>query len=237
MDWTAEFQAGGHNRASPAATCAANGDGSGEVTGSSPPLTPGGSTDGGGSASSAASGDRASEVELIGIREALCWEYMSATCKAAACERLHPHLDGTPICGRHATSLLGLWGRKQRPDCLGDCGKAHPSASELEAALHAAMRAGHRLHKHVHAPPAFAAAHDVSTHLCRPTVESLFVVPNAVSVAAADASLRARAPVPLRVAVDVGFDSVMSLAERKSLATQLGICYGLASQVDAQPHI
>ena len=157
---------------------------------------------------------------------------MGEGCSELACARLHPRHAGLPVCGRHATSLLGLWGRRQRPECIGSCGKAHPTAAELESSLVAALPEGSRLHAHVLSPPRFGDDSEGAA-----TSSSLYVVPRDVLPAEADAALAARAPVALRVAIDVGYDAHMSNSERKSLATQCGLCHGIAAQAEHRPHV
>ena len=44
-------------------------------------------------------------------------------------------------------------------------------------------------------------------------------------------------PMALRVAIDVGFDGIMSEGERKSLATQCGLCHGIACEAENRPHV
>ena len=63
------------------------------------------------------------------------------------------------------------------------------------------------------------------------------MVPSELTLAAAEAALDARAPMPLRVAIDAGYDELMSEGERKSLATQCGLCHGIASQAEHRPHV
>ena len=174
---------------------------------------------------------KVAQRELVPIRDALCWDAMADGCSSAACGLLHPRHAGTTVCGRHATSVLGLWGRRRRPPCPGDCGKAHPTASELEAALSDALPEDSRLHVHIDSPPCFEGSepHGGTRHL--------YVAPSNVSPAEADGALAARAPMALRVAIDVGFDRVMSEGERKSLATQCGLCHGIASQAEHRPHV
>ena len=41
----------------------------------------------------------------------------------------------------------------------------------------------------------------------------------------------------LRVAIDVGYDDIMTEGERKSLATQCGLCHGITSQAEHRPHV
>ena len=188
---------------------------------------------------------------LVAVRDAVCWDSLAAGCTApkGACTRLHPMHAGTPVCGRHATSLLGLWGRRQRPPCMGGCGKAHPSLGELKAALRAALPAGSRLHEHVQPPPpclgrAESARNNgsgASAGGCDNGVgtgiHSLYVAPSDFEPAAINEALAAQAPMPLRVAIDVGFDEIMSEGERKSLATQCGLMHGIASQADVRQHV
>lgn len=172
----------------------------------------------------------ACEGSLVPLRDALCWDSLGEGCNAAACERLHPVHAGSPVCGRHATSLLALWGRRRRPPCQGDCGKAHPSANQLEAALCAALPDGSRLHAHVRKAPSFSGEFTDG-------IRSLYVVPRGVPQAEVDASLDARAPMALRVALDLGFDRLMSGGERRSLATQCGFCHGTASLAEHRDHV
>lgn len=180
--------------------------------------------------------------ELVAIRDAICWDYLAGSCaESAGCSRLHPCHSRTAVCGRHATTLLGLWGRRQRPPCPGDCGKAHPSLADLEVGLAAALPHGSRLHVHTQPPPPSLGAAEPTRRRddggagCGS--RSLYVAPSSLAPEQADAALATRAPMPLRVAIDVGFDDVMSLGERKSLATQCGLCHGIASQADARPHV
>ena len=173
---------------------------------------------------------------------------------AADCAKLHPACDRALVCGRHLTATLGLWGRRRRPPCTGECGKAHPSPRELEDALHAALPAGQRLHEHLRLPPTFEAGGggsagggsagggsadggSVGGGSVGGGSRSLYVVPSSLSPAAAEAALDAQAPVPLRVAIDVGYDEMMSETERKSLATQCSIIYGIAAQAEHRDHV
>ena len=136
------------------------------------------------------------------------------------------------MCGRHATAVLELWGRRRRPLCQGDCGKAHPTLSELEAAIAAAVPRGRWLHAHrVPSAPNFGdePSHDGS--------RNLYVVPSHVTASEADAALDMRAPMTLRVAIDIGYDHLMGEGERKSLASQCGLCHGIASQAEHRPHV
>lgn len=128
------------------------------------------------------------------MRDALCWDFLGGGC-ATTCTRLHPLHVGTPICGRHATEVLGMWGRRRRPPCPGGCGKSHPTAKELEAAIGDAIPAGSRLHAHVLSPPHFGVGEAPGI------TRSLFVAPENLPLADADAVLAARAPMPLRVAI------------------------------------
>ena len=63
------------------------------------------------------------------------------------------------------------------------------------------------------------------------------VSPSSVSSAEVDSALDARSPMALRVAIDVGFDDLMSDGERKSLASQCGLCHSIASQAEHRPHV
>jgi hypothetical protein len=168
--------------------------------------------------------------EFVPLRDALCWDSLADGCSSVQCALLHPRHNGTPVCGKHLTSELVLWGRRRRPPCPGDCAKAHPTRDELEVALHDAIHEGSRLHVHLQSPPRLGCG-------VAQCARSLHVVPSDVSPAEADAALDARAPMALRVAVDVGFDGVMSESERKSLATQCGLCHGIASQAEHRPHV
>ena len=195
--------------------------------------TDGGDDDGGGGGAESSDGahDGDGDVEMVAMREAVCWDSLADGCRADTCTRIHPRHGGVPVCGRHATTLLELWGRRRRPPCPGDCGKGHPTLSELEHALTDALPRGSRLHAHVHCPPCFGDGR------AQGSTRTLYVAPSDVSSEDADAALDARAPMPLRVAIDAGFDAIMSDGERKSLSTQCGLCHGLASLVDHRPHV
>ena len=162
------------------------------------------------------------------LRDALCWD---ENCSNPSCNLVHARSAGVSICGKHLTSELGLWGRRQRPPCDGSCGRPHPPARALEACISAALPAGSRLHARVHTPPSFGAAEAVVA------VRSLHVAPSAVSPAEAEAALAAAAPVPLRVAIDCAYDGVMTETERKSLTTQCSIIHGLREQAEHRPHV
>ena len=196
--------------------------------------------------------DEPATMELLPLRDALCWDsMMDCGCSAAECKRLKPKHSGLPVCGRHVTSIYGLWGRRRRPPCAGDCGYAHPTLIELEAALVSALPVGSRLHVHVQTPPCFDGgkaafvAHGEGHDEPRGEGQgdgrggnrSLYVVPSGASAAEVDAALAKRAPVALRVAIDVGFDDVMSEGERASLATQCCLCHGITSQAEHRPHV
>ena len=181
--------------------------------------------------------------ELVPLRDALCWDSLADGCSSVECQQsasrngsnsselIHwPRHNGKPVCGKHLTSELELWGRRRRPPCPGGCAKAHPTRDELELALNDAIREGSRLHVHLQSPPRLGCG-------AAQCARSLLVVPSDVSPAEADAALNARAPMALRVAVDVGFDGVMSEAERKSLATQCGLCHGIAATAEHRSHV
>lgn len=194
---------------------------SGDVAG--PTISPTSSHD-------AASGRAA--LDLVPLRDAICWSALGSGCTDPECAKLHAIHGGAHVCGRHATTILGLWGRRQRPPCPGQCGKAHPTADELEAALGAALPKGSRLHAHMNFPPRFGC--DSSLGASR----SLYVAsPSKVPPPEVDKELASRAPMALRVAIDVGFDHIMSEGERKSLATQCGLCHGIASEAESRPHV
>ena len=91
--------------------------------------------------------------DLVPLRDALCWASMADGCHDATCTLLQPRCDGTAVCGRHATSVLQLWGRRKRPPCPGDCGQAHPSYGSLVAAICRVLPPGKRLHVHANTPP------------------------------------------------------------------------------------
>jgi len=169
---------------------------------------------------------------LTPMRDALCWDSLSAGgCGAQACCKLKPTHEGRPVCGRHATSLLELWGRRRRPPCAGGCGAAHPTLAELEAAIREALPAGSRMHAREVAPPKLGCGEARGAR-------TLWVVsPSSVSSAEVDSALDARSPMALRVAIDVGFDDLMSDGERKSLASQCGLCHSIASQAEHRPHV
>ena len=180
-------------------------------------------------AGAAARGGPRSE-EFVPLRDFLCWDSMAEGCSVAACTLLHPRHNGMPVCGRELTSVLELWGRRRRPPCAGDCCKAHLNRAELEAALENALPEGTRLHVRLQSPLCFGGGK-------AQCARSLHVVPNGVSPIEADAALDARSPMALRVAIDVGFDSVMNESERKSLATQCSLCHGIASEAEHRPHV
>ena len=215
-------------------------------------------------ATDAAAAAAAAATHLKPLRDALCWAWLSdeGGCADPACSRLHPRHTGTAVCGRHLTTLLGLWGRRRRPPCPGGacCAKAHPTPAELEAALVAALPKGSRLHAHRHASPRFGGLGGAGCGVCgsggvngacletdgngaeeategASGSRSLFVAASDLGCAAADAALVAAAPMPLRVAIDVGYDGFMSEVERKSLATQCGLCHGTASLADHRSHV
>ena len=177
-------------------------------------------------------GEAPSGHNFLPLREAICWEALGSGCTDAKCTKLHPMHNGAPVCDRHATTALELWGRRKRPPCPGDCGRAHPTRDELEVSLAAAVPEGSRLHAHVQSPPRFGGDPPLGAS------RSLYVAsPSHVSPAEADAELASRAPMALRVAIDVGFDHIMSEGERKSLATQCGLCHGIASEAENRPHV
>ena len=194
--------------------------------------------------------EAACEVALVPLRDALCWDALAGGCTSLpSCTKLHPTHGGVAVCGRHLTTALGLWGRRRRPPCSGACRKAHPTVAELECALARCLPSGSRLHAHSNAPARFGpsgatagdhaaadAAAGALTAVLAPS-RDLYVASSDTSVADADAALEARGPVALRVAIDVGFDQMMSDAERISLATQCGLCHGLASQAEHRPHV
>ena len=168
------------------------------------------------------------------LRDALCWESLNEGCSADACELLHLRHAGLPVCGRHATSVLELWGRRRRPPCPEDCGRKHPTMSELETILADALPEGSRLYRHTHSLPFFEGSEPRGGAASQ---ESLFVVACNISPEQAELTLAARSPMPLRVALDIGFDNIMSDSERKSLATQCGLCHGIASRTEHRPHV
>lgn len=213
IDWTASLQEGS------------------SATAADPAATPSRYT--AADSAAAASSTSYSAADLVPLRDAICWDYMGGGCNAAACEKLKPRHAGVPVCGRHATTTLEMWGRRRRPPCPGDCGKAHPSLSELQASLQDALPTGSRLHVHVQAPPSFEHADAQRSS----GSTSMYVAPRGMTHAAVEAVLSAQAPMALRVAIDVGFDGSMSSGERKSLATQCGIMHGIASQAEHRPHV
>ena len=175
--------------------------------------------------------------DLVPLRDALCWASMADGCHDATCTLLQPRCDGTAVCGRHATSVLQLWGRRKRPPCPGDCGKAHPSYGSLVAAICRVLPPGKRLHVHASTPPCLGGGGAAAGWWVTSPGGSLYVAPSTVTQDEADAALAAKEPMALRVAIDVGYDDVMSEGERKSLATQCGLCHSIASQAEHRPHV
>ncbi|KAL1500134.1 hypothetical protein AB1Y20_012806 [Prymnesium parvum] len=168
--------------------------------------------------------------ELAPLRDLLCWRYLADGCTAPGCALMHLDHDSLPLCGRHVTSAFELWGRR-RCVCAGECGKPHPPAETLHARLLRALPEGTRLHTHVRRPPSFD-----ESPAARGGV-SYFVVRQSLSEAEAEKLLEAREPVALRVAIDVGYDELMAEGERKSLATQCGLCHSVASDAEHREHV
>ena len=131
----------------------------------------------------------------------LCWDFMRRTCASDTCSRLHVSVASVPLCGRLCGELLG-W--RSRGACAPDCAMAHPK----EVA------------------PCLAAALVGSGFGLQPTGGG----ETHILVADGEASSSLPVPLELRLAIDFGYDRLMSSHGLASLATQAGICHHLAKQ-------
>ncbi len=137
----------------------------------------------------------------------LCWDYMRPTtgarCTAELCTALHVDVNGVPLCGRACGKLLGF---RSRGVCGPDCPMAHPDnvATCLAAALEGS---GFELQ------PTEGGAHMLVAAGGGPGPSGCLPVPQA-----------------LMLAIDYGYDTLMSPHGLASLATQTTLCHHLCKQ-------
>ena len=176
----------------------------------------------------------------LNLRDALCWSFASpGGCTDQQCPQLHLEHAEQPICYRHITTVLGLWGRRKRPPCTGDCGQQHPAVAQIEASLLAALNrppcAGWRLHTYME--PAAAAFEGAAGEPQQLSDRSFYLVPREMSGEHVDLVLRGTRPINCCVALDLVYDHLMGDGERRSLATQAALCHSLASQTENRRHV
>ena len=191
------------------------------------------------------------DTTAIPLRDAICWSHLVgderqglASC-GGACDRLHlVDASGNPLCGRHVTATLNMWGRRRRPLCDGSrCGREHGSlVSVLEAVAAASRRcngtlSGMRVEISTRGIAATAPLlGEARTTAVAHAAGDYYVVPADISSELATRAIAAQQPLRLRVAIDAAYDHAMDLRERKSLATQITLCHGLASEPAHRGH-